>query len=86
MTLSHAHNHPQKPARVVVLGAGGFLGVRLLKACAAAGIEALGLGSRDVDLAEAAAPARLVERLASRATCSCSWRRSRRTRAATPAR
>ena len=66
MTLSHAHNRPQKPARVVVLGAGGFLGVRLLKACAAAGIETLGLGSRDVDLSEAAAPAKLVERLRAR--------------------
>jgi UDP-glucose 4-epimerase len=63
MTLSHAHNHPQKPARVVVLGAGGFLGVRLLRACAAAGIETLGLGSRDVDLADAAAGTRLAERL-----------------------
>lgn len=63
MTLSHAHNRPQKPARVVVMGAGGFLGVRLLKGCAAAGIETLGLGSRDVDLAEAAAGARLAERL-----------------------
>jgi UDP-glucose 4-epimerase len=63
MTLSHAHNRPQNPSRLVVLGAGGFLGARLLKACAAAGIEALGLGSRDVDLAEAAAGARLAERL-----------------------
>jgi len=66
MTLSHAHNDPQKPSRVVVLGAGGFLGVRLLQACKAAGIEALGLGSRDVDLSEAAAPAKLVERLRAR--------------------
>ena len=38
---------------MVVLGAGGFLGGRLLTACKAAGIEALGLGSRDVDLADA---------------------------------
>jgi UDP-glucose 4-epimerase len=63
MTLSHAHNRPQKPSRVVVLGAGGFLGVRLLEACAAAGIETLGLGSRDVDLSEPAASARLTELL-----------------------
>ncbi len=66
MTLSHAHGSPQKPGRVVVLGAGGFLGSRLLRACRAADIEALGLGSRDVDLADAAAPAKLVERLRAR--------------------
>jgi len=63
MTLSHAHSNPQKPARVVVLGSGGFLGRHLLQACAAAGIEATGLGSRDVNLADASAPARLVRQL-----------------------
>ena len=63
MTLSHAHQTPRKPARLVVLGSGGFLGRHLLGACAAARIEAVGLGSRDIDLAEASAPARLAERL-----------------------
>jgi UDP-glucose 4-epimerase len=63
MTLSHVHSNPQKPARVVVLGAGGFLGGRLLAASKTAGIEALGLGSRDVDLADTSAGARLAERL-----------------------
>jgi UDP-glucose 4-epimerase len=63
MTSSHLYNAPQKPARLVVLGAGGFLGARLLKACAAAGIEAAALGSRDIDLTDAAAPAQLVLRL-----------------------
>jgi nucleoside-diphosphate-sugar epimerase len=63
MTLSHVHSNPQKPARVVVLGAGGFLGGRLLAASKAAGIEALGLGSRDVDLVDTSAGARLAERL-----------------------
>jgi nucleoside-diphosphate-sugar epimerase len=48
---------------VVVLGAGGFLGRRLLDACAAADIATLPLGSRDLDLADAAAGARLAERL-----------------------
>ena len=66
MTLSHAHKSPQKPGRVVVLGAGGFLGTRLLRACKAADIEALGLGTREVDLADASAPAKLVERLRAR--------------------
>jgi nucleoside-diphosphate-sugar epimerase len=63
MTLSHAHSHPRKPDRVVVLGSGGFLGRILLRACAAAGIAAAGLGSRDIDLADATASARLAERL-----------------------
>lgn len=63
MTLSHAYNHPRKPDRVVVLGSGGFLGRKLLKACARADIEAVGLGSRDIDLADAAAGARLAERV-----------------------
>jgi UDP-glucose 4-epimerase len=63
MTLSHAHNRPRKPARVVVLGAGGFLGSRLLKACTAADIAAVGLSSRDIDLVDAAAPVRLAQQL-----------------------
>jgi UDP-glucose 4-epimerase len=63
MPLSHAYNVAQTPARVVVLGAGGFLGRRLLQACADAGIAAVGLGSSDVDLADGAAAARLAERL-----------------------
>jgi UDP-glucose 4-epimerase len=63
MTLSHAHQTPRKPARLVVLGSGGFLGRNLLAACANARIEAVGLGSRDIDLAEASAPVRLAERL-----------------------
>ena len=65
MTLSHAYHQPRKPDRVVVLGSGGFLGRSLLRACATAGIEALGLASRDIDLAEASAGARLAERLRS---------------------
>jgi UDP-glucose 4-epimerase len=63
MTLSHIYDAPRKPARLVVLGAGGFLGGRLLKACEAAGIEAAALGSRDIDLGDAAAPARLAQHL-----------------------
>jgi UDP-glucose 4-epimerase len=61
--LSHAHSSPQPPARVVVLGSGGFLGKRLLEACAAAGIPCLGLGSKDVDLADGSAAAQLAQRL-----------------------
>jgi UDP-glucose 4-epimerase len=63
MTLTHAYDEPQKPARVVVLGASGFLGSRFLRACAAAGVAAIGLGSRDLDLAEPGAQERLAGRL-----------------------
>src|SRR5262249_2300062 len=63
MTLTHTHNAPQKPARVIVLGASGFLGRRLLRACTEAGIETVGLGSRDIDLADGAAGTRLAEQL-----------------------
>jgi UDP-glucose 4-epimerase len=63
MMLSHAYDVPRKPARIVVLGSGGFLGTHLLKACAAAGIEAAGLGSRDIDLSDAGAAAQLAQRM-----------------------
>src|SRR5262245_27606183 len=64
MTLSHAHCTPQKPQRVVVLGAGGFLGRRVLAACASAGFATLALGSRDVDLTDPDGGARLAALLA----------------------
>jgi UDP-glucose 4-epimerase len=63
MTLSHRQSGLIKPARIVVLGAGGFLGRRLLAACAAAGVEAAGLGSRDLDLTDPTAGAQLAQRL-----------------------
>jgi UDP-glucose 4-epimerase len=63
MTLSHLYNTPRNPSRVVVLGAGGFLGRHLLKACAAAGIEVEGVGSRDIDLTGSSAAAQLAQRL-----------------------
>jgi UDP-glucose 4-epimerase len=63
MTLLHKQGDSMKPARIVVLGAGGFLGRRLLAACAAAGIEAAGLGSRDIDLTNPDAGAQLAQRL-----------------------
>ena len=47
MTLSHVHSRPRMPDRLVVLGSSGFLGRGLARACAAAGIETIGLGSRE---------------------------------------
>jgi UDP-glucose 4-epimerase len=63
MALTHAHDTPQNPARVVVLGAGGFLGRRLVQAATAAGTTAVGIGQRDIDLADESAGKRLAERL-----------------------
>jgi len=63
MTLSHTHSSAEKPDRVVVLGSSGFLGTRLLRACSAEGIPAVGLSSADIDLAEASAGSRLAEGL-----------------------
>jgi len=60
--LTHAHEE-RNPARVVVLGAGGFLGRALVAACAGAGIDTVALGSRDIDLADAGAGAALAARL-----------------------
>jgi UDP-glucose 4-epimerase len=48
--LTHHNAKPEKPARVVVLGAGGVLGKALLASLKADGIAALGVGSRDIDL------------------------------------
>ena len=63
MTLSHVHSRPRLPDRVVILGSSGFLGRGLAGACAAAGIETIGLGSREVDLADGSAGAQLAARL-----------------------
>jgi UDP-glucose 4-epimerase len=53
--LSHQNAHPEKPTRVVVLGAGGVIGKALLKRLKADGIAVLGLGSVEIDLTELAA-------------------------------
>ena len=63
MALTHATDTPQNPARLVVLGAGGFLGRRLIQAATAAGTAAVGIGQRDIDLADDSAGKRLAERL-----------------------
>ena len=50
--LSHQNARPERPTRVVVLGAGGVIGKALLKRLTADGIAALGLGSVEIDLTE----------------------------------
>jgi nucleoside-diphosphate-sugar epimerase len=48
--LTHDHATPTPPARVVVIGAGGFVGAAIVKELAAAKVHTLGLTRREVDL------------------------------------
>jgi nucleoside-diphosphate-sugar epimerase len=48
--LEHRNPRPEAPARVVVIGAGGFVGGTIARALAAAGIAVLPLTRREVDL------------------------------------
>ncbi|MEM8811403.1 MAG: NAD-dependent epimerase/dehydratase [Pseudomonadota bacterium] len=48
--LTHLNPEPAKPDRVVIIGAGGFVGGALEKRLAKEGIDTLGLTRRDVDL------------------------------------
>lgn len=48
--LTHTHASPQSPDRVVVIGAGGFVGSTIVKQLANAHIRTLGLTRREVDL------------------------------------
>jgi UDP-glucose 4-epimerase len=63
VSLNHTHPSPQPPARVVVLGAGGFLGRHFVQSLADGDIPALALGSGEIDLTDAAAGAELKGRL-----------------------
>ena len=58
--LSHQNTRPEKPARVVVLGAGGVLGKPLLAGLRADGIAAIGVGSAEIDLQAADATEKLL--------------------------
>jgi len=61
--LTHVFSRPQTPSRVIVLGAGGFLGRRLCQSLATRRIAAIALGSRDIDLAKDTAGEYLREKL-----------------------
>ena len=61
--LTHRYRDDQTPRRVVVLGAGGFLGRSLVRSLTNADVEVLALGSREIDLSEPSAAACLSERL-----------------------
>jgi UDP-glucose 4-epimerase len=60
VTLEHRQLPPAEPARVVVLGARGFIGGALVRDLKSAGIPTLALASTDLDLAASDAAARLT--------------------------
>lgn len=57
--LEHLHSEPKPPARVVVLGASGFVGAASVARIEAQGIETLRLGRQEIDLLSEEAPAKL---------------------------
>ena len=48
--LNHLHSTPTKPSRVVVMGAGGFVGATITGKLAALGVPTLALTRKEVDL------------------------------------
>jgi len=63
--ISHVSTQPRNPARVVVLGARGFIGKALLARLLAQDVPALGLSSSDIDLAAPLAAEKLAASLKS---------------------
>ena len=61
--LHHHHSSPQNPARVVVLGAGGFIGGAILQRLRAAGLATSALGRPSLDLLAPHAAADLASAL-----------------------
>jgi nucleoside-diphosphate-sugar epimerase len=61
--LTHTFSQPQNPSRVIILGAGGFLGQRLCQGLRTGSIATSALVSRDIDLTESASGKRLREEL-----------------------
>lgn len=60
MSLTHLHSIPRKPARVVIVGAGGFVGGAILARLARESVATLGLTRADVDLGSPAAGSKLA--------------------------
>jgi nucleoside-diphosphate-sugar epimerase len=58
--IEHLHAAPTPPARVVILGASGFVGRALSDHLATLGVETVGLSSREVDLLDAGSVFRLL--------------------------
>src|SRR2546430_14808651 len=62
--LEHLNPTPQKPSRVVVLGAYGFVGGTCARRLAARGVPVLPLDKDDIDLTASGAAEQLQTRLA----------------------
>jgi nucleoside-diphosphate-sugar epimerase len=58
--LKHMQTSSQKPSRLVVLGAGGFIGGAVARHCGSSGIPVLGLGREQLDLMAADAAEKLA--------------------------
>jgi UDP-glucose 4-epimerase len=61
--LEHLHREPLKPQRVVVVGAGGFVGGAVARQLAREGVSVHGLTRKEVDLLADGAAARLAAEL-----------------------
>ena len=61
--ITNLQRSPRKPARAVVLGAGGFIGGAIARRLRSEGIEVLALGRESCDLLTADATTRLVGKL-----------------------
>jgi len=57
--LEHINDSPEKPTRVVVIGAGGFVGSAITKQLVAADVSVLSLTRKELDLLAAGAAAKL---------------------------
>jgi nucleoside-diphosphate-sugar epimerase len=61
--ITNLHESPRKPARVVVLGAGGFIGGAIARRLRSEGIEVLALGRKSCDLLAVDAATRMTKEL-----------------------
>jgi nucleoside-diphosphate-sugar epimerase len=61
--LTHGWPEARRPGRVVVIGAGGFVGQAIVAALEARDAACLALGSKDVDLSVSGAEEKLAQRL-----------------------
>ena len=61
--LEHLNVEPRQPTRVVIIGAGGFVGGAIRQKVAAAGIDAFALTRKELDLLEEGAGERLARML-----------------------
>jgi UDP-glucose 4-epimerase len=62
--MLHHHNAtPRLPDRIVILGAGGFIGGAIARKLAVSGAAALGLGRKELDLLDGAATGKLTSLL-----------------------